>query len=394
MDTGRPQKTAIGSVSVLLCIPVVLVGQILCVGQAQPLKLVITIEQTAITVPFPARVTLHLHNSGQETLWLYHNVAAAGALADRSTYESSSASHHVEGPTLAVKLESADNHAVASGTVMKSVGLPHPKLARLAPNEDYEEKTVIGLAPAMLEGGGQHPIWGRYKLAVTYAAQYTNAADLERILGVRLWQGEIESNAIDVELQPPVAAAVGSILGRVSSADNAPLYGDFVSLSDEKERLAEQTTTNMDGGYSFTHLPLGLYWVTVRRKDFDEDTTVFRHIVLTAEDPTGTINFLLTSPETYFPKQMVHKPVLVRVVDGTGLPLASVNLEITWSSGTVLDSVKGQTPNDGLAALELIPGRQYATLKHKGCSKDDERVDVAPGAGIDGFKLVMECRKR
>jgi len=141
------------------------------------------------------------------------------------------------------------------------------------------------------------------------------------------------------------------------------------------------------------HLPLGLYWLTARRKDFDEDTAVIRHVELTADEPTGSVNFLIAPPETYFPKQMVHKPVLFRIVNGRGEPLGKASLEATWSSGTVLDSVKGVTSPDGLAALELIPGRQYVTLKHKGCPNDDERVDVATGPGIDGSKLVMECKR-
>lgn len=399
MDMGRPQKTTISSIDLCLLFLLIVLGQVSGFGQAQPLKLIISIEQQVLTAPLPARVTLHLHNSGKETLWLYHSVAAAGAVSNRSASGSPAASlapsHPVEGPTLAVRLESADNHAAASGVVLESAGLPHPKLVRLAPDGDYEEKTVIRLAPAVAEGdSSKPPPWGRYKLAATYAAQYSNAAYLERILGVRLWQGEVQSNAIDVELQSPASAALGSIAGRVTGSDNVPLHGVSASLSDEHERLLDQTSSDSEGGYSFTHLPLGLYWVTVRRKDFDEDTTVFRHVVLTAEEPAGTINFLLTPPETFFPKQMLHKPVLFRVTDGTGQPLDNVALEITWSSGTVLDNVKGVTSRDGIAALELIPGRQYVTLKRKGCPKDEERVDVAPGAGIDGTSLVLECSKR
>jgi hypothetical protein len=121
---------------------------------------------------------------------------------------------------------------------------------------------------------------------------------------------------------------------------------------------------------------------------------VFRHLVLSSAEPTGTIDFLLSTPETYLPKQMLHKPVLFRVTDGSGAPLGNVSLEITWSSGTVLDSVKGRTSDDGTAAQELIPGRNYVTLKRSGCPKDEERMDVAPGPGIDGSKIVLECSKK
>jgi len=376
-----------------------LLAPIALLAQGQPLKLLISVEQPVLVSPSPARLTLHLHNAGQETVWLYHSIAAAAALADRPAFGTVAIQHPVEGPTLAVKLEAEDNHATSSGSGLENIGLSHPKLARLAPGDDYEEKAVIRLAPAGAESEGEsanqsHPQWGKYLLTATYSAQYSNAAEIERVVGVRLWQGEVRSNSIGIELQPPAAGSSGSILGRASNASNTALNSVLVSLSDDKERLIDQTSTGMDGGYSFLHLPLGLYWLTARRKDFDEDTAVIRHVELTADEPTGTVNFLMVPPETYFPKQMLHKPVLLRVVNSRGEPLESTNLEITWSSGTVLDNVKGVTSADGLAFFELLPGRQYITLKHKGCPKDDEHVDVASGPGIDGSALVMECGKR
>ena len=103
---------------------------------------------------------------------------------------------------------------------------------------------------------------------------------------------------------------------------------------------------------------------------------------------------MLAPPETYLPRQMLHKPVLFRVTGSAGAGLGNVSLEITWSSGTVTDSVKGRTSDDGTAAVELIPGRNYVTLKRSGCPKDDERMDVAPGPGIDGFRVVYDCTKK
>jgi hypothetical protein len=44
--------------------------------------------------------------------------------------------------------------------------------------------------------------------------------------------------------------------------------------------------------------------------------------------------------------------------------------------------------------FELLPGRNYLSLRRKGCPKQDERIDVAPGEGIDGFKLVLTFAKR
>lgn len=366
------------------------------------MKLVITIEQPAITAPFPARVTLHLHNSGNTTLWLYRPASPQKPIAGQTAVDASqtalaTSSHPVEGSTLSIQLKPTDNRVTSpgNGEVLDNVGLPHPKMIRLAAGDDYEEKSVIHLAPALAESNGEkQPIWGRYKFAVTYAAKYSNGEELERILGVTLWQGAVQSNSLEIELLPPSAAAQGSITGTDTGSDNGPRSDVLVSLSDQEERLVEQTTTDFDGKYSFTHLPPGLYWATVRRRDFTEDTIVFRHVVLSSAEPAGTIDFLLTPPETYLPRQMLHKPVLFRVTDGAGAPLGNVSLEITWSSGTVLDNVKGRTSDDGTAALELIPGRNYVTLKRGGCPEDEERMDVAPGPGIDGSKIVLECSKK
>jgi hypothetical protein len=370
--------------------------------EANGLKLVITVEQPAITAPFPTRVTLHLHNSGNTTVWLYRQASpqkpiAGQAASDASQSALPKSSHPVEGSTLSIQLEPADNRVTfpGNGEVLDSVGLPHPRMIRVAAGDDYEEKSVIRLAPALAESNGEkQPIWGRYKFAVTYAAKYSNGEELERILGVTLWQGAVQSNSLEIELLPPAPSAQGSIAGAVTGSENVPRSDVLVSLSDQEERLLDQTTTDFDGTFSFTHLPLGLYWATVRRKDFTEDTIVFRHLVLSSAEPTGTIDFLLSTPETYLPKQMLHKPVLFRVTDGSGAPLGNVSLEITWSSGTVLDSVKGRTSDDGTAAQELIPGRNYVTLKRSGCPKNEERMDVAPGPGIDGSKIVLECSKK
>jgi hypothetical protein len=91
---------------------------------------------------------------------------------------------------------------------------------------------------------------------------------------------------------------------------------------------------------------------------------------------------------------MLHKPVLFRVSDSAGQPLDRVGLEATWSNGSVVDSVKGETGSDGAVALELIPGRNFVTLKRRGCPKQDERADVAAGAGIDGFEYTLDCAKK
>jgi len=34
------------------------------------------------------------------------------------------------------------------------------------------------------------------------------------------------------------------------------------------------------------------------------------------------------------------------------------------------------------------------TLRQRGCARQDERADVTPGNGIDGFKLVYDCARK
>jgi hypothetical protein len=132
----------------------------------------------------------------------------------------------------------------------------------------------------------------------------------------------------------------------------------------------------------------------VRRPDFDEDTVVFRHLDVTAAEPAATIEFILLPPEIYEADRVLHKPVLFLVTDSAGRPLEKVSLEFTWSNGTILDNVRAETPGDGTVAVELLPGRNFVTLKRRGCPKEEHRADVATGGGVDGFKLVFECAKK
>jgi hypothetical protein len=85
---------------------------------------------------------------------------------------------------------------------------------------------------------------------------------------------------------------------------------------------------------------------------------------------------------------------LFKAVDSNGQPASKVMLDATWSNGTVLDDVKATTDDDGTAIMELIPGRNFVTLRRRGCRDRDERADVALGAGADGFKLGFECTKK
>jgi hypothetical protein len=373
-------------------------------AQAGDLKLLISVDSPTVTAPFAVRLTLHLHNSGRETLWLYTPVRDLAAFSPGynpfATSEPGPAATS-GGSSLEIHLQAANAAPPAAaesrgeGQVFASVGMPHPKLVALAPGGDYDEKAVVGLAPAKTgEGNSQHPLWGRYKLSVIYRAHYSNASSLERILGVGLWTAEAVSNAVEVNLQAPPAGAACSVAGKVLGAEMRPALGVLVSLSDQQERVLGQARPGEDGTFSFAHLPVGFYWVTARRLDADEDTTTFHHVELTAAEPAGSVELVLLLSEIHRAERLLHKPVLFRVFDPDDEPVGDVSLNDTWSSGTVLDKVKGRTSDDGTVTLELIPGRNFLTLRKRGCNKQDERVDVAPGGGLDGFKLVLNCAKR
>ncbi len=281
----------------------------------------------------------------------------------------------------------------AAARVLASVGMPRPRLVRLAPGEDYEEKAVIRCSPALARVGDKdEPVWGHYRLTARYGAQYSNGDEASRNLDVVVWQGEVSSNTIEFELKPTPISDSGSAAGTVKSAQNQPVIGELVSLSDRQERLVDQTLTDIEGRFSFDRLPLGLYWVTVRRPDATVETTTFRHTELTSASTAGSIDILLLPTETYEPKQMLHKPVLFRVVNADGRPAGRVALESTWSSGTVLENVKGETAEDGTVTLNLIPGRNYLALRQRGCPKQEQRADVSRGEGFDDFKLILECK--
>ncbi len=352
-------------------------GEVRAAPDTEILKLLISVEQQTLTAPYPIRATVHLHNSGQAAIWLYRPVREPTGI----------------GSALEVRLAPADEAAAGTpgrGVVFERAGFPRPRLVRINPGDDYEEKITLKIVPtrAASKGAGE-AVWGRYQLTVVYSARYSNAATLERILGVNLWEGEAASNTVEIEVQPP--AGKGRITGRVMTKESQPIIGGVVTLSDEQERLVDQTRTDLDGQYAFEELPWGVYWVVVRRKNYPEDTVQFRHIEVTPEEPEGTVDFLILPREVYEARELLHKPVLFRVVDREERPLDNVRLEIVWSSGRVLESIKEEVADDGTAALQLLPGRNYVTLKRSGCRKQDQRIDVAEGDGIDGFILHYDC---
>jgi hypothetical protein len=375
----------------------------------EPLKFLVSVEQQSITSPFPVRLTLHLYNSGHVPVWLYRHVQDPDTLRQMdslaiSSEEEQKTNRTTGGSTLNLRLEPAQGPDSQPGNsrqpatpavsrILASVGMPHPRLVKVGPEEDYEEKAIASVSPAQMKvNGKEEPVWGAYRLKATYVAKYSNGDEVLPDLGVSIWQGEVASNTVELDLKPPLAPSQGSVAGTVKGSQNQPAGGVLVSLSDHQERLVDQTLTDLEGRFTFGYLPLGLYWVTARRPDVTVDTATFRHAELTSAAPAGTMEILLLPPETYEPKQVLHKPVLLRVVNNAGGAIGGVTLESTWSSGTVLDNVKGETSDDGTATLNLIPGRNYLTLRQRGCPKQEQRVEVRPGNGMDDFKLILECR--
>jgi hypothetical protein len=421
MDTGRsftPRIAVIGRAGLFLATLTLDFAIPRARSKATPgsagaprLTISITLENPTITEPFPARLTLHLHNAGATPLWLYRHARDPMEIAEAQSRLAAETEDKVStattgGSSLVIHFEPAVSAGAstgpapspaepAHGRVLASVGMPHPLLVRLSPGGDDEERAVIDLSPELVtHAGGEEPVWGHYRLAVSYTAQYSNGDALARDLGVDIWQGEATSNILDVDLQPAPAPAAASLSGRVTRESGQPLYGALVSLSDHGDHLVTQMVTDQTGQFSFDRLPWGLYWVTARRRGASHETAVYDHAELRPDTPTANINLVMLEPETYEPKQLLHKPVLLRVTSAAGQSLAGVGLEVLWSTGTVADNVKGQTGDDGAVALNLLPGRNYVTLKGRKCPSEERWVDVAEGDGIDGFKLALDCQPR
>ena len=369
------------------------------------LSVVLAVDHPAIVQPFPSRIRLSLRNTSSGTIWLYRHVrdqqelaeaqsrlASAGEQAKNWTTGGSSLVVHLVSVATPASTESPRWAQPPHGRVLKSVGLSHPRLVRLDPGATESEGAVIELDPGLVtRQGHDEPVWGRYRFSVGYSASYSNGAALSRDLGVNIWEGEITSNEVEVDLEPATASAGGSISGRMTNGNGESLGGILVSLSDGADHLVAQSTTDDDGAYSFRRLPLGLYWVTGRRLSASVATAIFDHFNLSAEAPAGTINLVMLDPEIYQAKEKLHKPFLLRVTDNRGQALAGVALDALWSSGDIAENVKAETAADGSVALDLIPGRNYVTLKRRKCKSQDSRVDVAEGDGIDGLSLQMDC---
>lgn len=363
-------------------------------ASAQLLQLTISPDSSRISEPFPIRLVLHFHNSGTRPLWIYKPVRDAAGISEvpaGANPGGSSLAVHLEPQSSAVR---AASRAPAVGTLLRPAGMPHPALVQIAPGADYAETVPISIAPAKAGGSGSaQPIWGTYKISVAYSASFANGTTIDSNLGVDVWQGSVSSNEAGIQFEPAPATAAGTISGTVVSRQMQPDWGILVSLSDSDQHVIEQSVTGYDGAFSFSHLPEGRYWVTVRRPGTDRDTGFFEHADISSSQPETQLKLIMLNPEEYDAKQLLHKPVLVRLTDPAGSPVAGAALDILWSSGTVMEQQRVQTGENGLAQVSLIAGSNYVTIRKRHCPKQDEMVDVASGRGIDGFSLTLNCRK-
>lgn len=366
-------------------------------ANAPDLKLLISPNQPFVAQPEALRILLHIHNSTSQTLWLYRR-ARAKRPPEEVVQEENQPATTTGGSTVEVRLQPADAQAAqaasspAEGTVLEYVEMPKPRLVKLAAGGDYEETSIVQLRPA--QTSGEKPIWGAYQLAVVYGASFSNGDAFYRSLGATLWQGEVTSNTIAVELRPPLPNSVGALTGTAMASDLKPRAGIRVSLSDEQGQLIDQQVTAGDGRFSFAHLPLTLYWVIGRREGAAQDTVTFRHEELSSAAPSADAQLVLYPQETEDAKKFVHKPVLIRVFGSKDQPVGGVELEGVFSNGDLVDNVRATTGDDGTATMGLLPGRSSFSMNLHGCAQQVERADVAPGVGADNFKFVFDCMKK
>jgi len=361
------------------------------------IQLLISVKQPYVAEPEAVRILLHIHNPTAQTLWLYRR-ARAKRPPEKLVEEENQPTKTVGGSAVEVRLQPADSQAMKAvispgvATVLEYVNMPKPRLVKLTAGGDYEETSIVHLQPALAEG--QKAIWGAYRLAVVYGASYSNGDQFQRNLGTLLWQGEVTSNTITIDLRPPLPDSVGVVSGSAVGPDLKPRAGVRVSLSDEQGQLINQQVTEADGKFSFTQLPIALYWVIGRREDATEDTVTFHHEELSSATPSVDTQLAFFASEIYEAKKLVHKPVLLRVFDAGGQPEAGIEIDAVFSNGEIVDDVKAVAGDDGTAAMELLPGRSFFSLKRRGCAQQAERADVATGGGVDNLKFVFDCVKK
>ena len=381
-----------------LCVLAALMSQAAAIAAASPqsLLVLISVDQTTVAFPPAVPVKLHFHNAGVKTLWLYRPLTSGISGSPEFDSTGQGAPQKDEGPKLSASLipisspDPAKIQSAADAIVLVSAGLPHPHLTRLAPGEDADETAFLEFKPAVGETpGGAEPIWGQYKFSVAYTAKFSNSGELARAVGAEPWEGEAKSNEITLDFEPP--SGQGSVSGAVQDAGFGPIQQAIISLSDEKLRLIAQERSDEQGHFTFTDLPWGLYWVTARRRNATVETAAVRHLVLSARNPSGSVEIALFPFDIYDAKQILHKPVFLRVTDGQNRPLSAVTLKLLSAQEPVIENVQTVTGEDGLAAVELIPGSVYVTFERRGCKKADQRIEISPGAGVDGASLEYDC---
>jgi hypothetical protein len=366
-------------------------------GRSQDLKLLISVEQQNIVAPNPVRATLHFHNSGQQTLWLYRPVVSE-LPGDRLGLLSpvppdARPGQAYGGSRIEVQLTPQTSaggakETAGSGFALSPDALPNPRLVRLAPGEDYQEKTSIHVEPGQ-PGGKNRPAWGAYRFSVIYSAGYSNVEALARDVNANLWHGQVASNAVELNLHPP--AGQGSIAGTVLDSIGRTYGQALVTLEDENESALDQDLTSDDGRFAFADLPMGRYWLAVRQPGANHDTSVFREVDVAKAGLPATAEIMMVPLDVNKPGRVLHKPVLFHIVDGKGHPLAKAGITILFSAETIVENRKALTGEDGFAAVDLIPGSVYVTLQTRGCKKEDRQADITPGPGVDGFKFTYDC---
>jgi Carboxypeptidase regulatory-like domain len=364
---------------------------------SEKLKLLISVNTQTVVAPLPIRVTLHVHNFSNQSVWLYRPVRDAGEAGNELNAPQG-------GSTLVTRLSPVNlpaNAVVdegALGSVMRPTGMPHPRLVEVNAGGDFEETLAIRVKPAFLRGpsgsSGNLPYWGSYRLSVIYGAGYSNGADLRRDLGIAPWQGVVSSNAIEINLAAPAASNNGTVDGTVVDTHSAFVGDALVSLSGEKGHLLSQLVTNSSGRFSFSHLPFGTYWVSVWQLGSTQAGGMYEHATLSAARPEASLKLLYESDDTDDAKKMLHKPVIFRVTDSSGQPVDDVLLDDTWSNGPVMQDLKARTNANGMAVMDVIPGSNYLSIKAKGCKEQDVRSEVSDDVGVGGFNLTYDCGRK
>jgi len=362
---------------------------------APELTVSLAVEHEAIAQPFPMRVMLRFHNAASHPLWLYRHVRDPMDRARTAETNQNTPGATNGGSRLVVHLERTQAPEWSQpprGAVLASVDMPRPHMVALAAGAETTEGAVIALEPGSVASGGKaQPVWGKYELSVSYQASYSNGSALSRDLGLDIWQGEALSNTVEVDLEPAPPSSSGTVEGKVTNRDGQPLTYVLVSLSDHESHVLSQIITDIDGAFSFPHLPAGTYWITARRVAATYETAAFEHTDV-GTGATANVHLVILEPELYQGKQFWHKPVLLRVTNNAGDPIEGVGIEALKTNGEVAETVKGETDRTGTAALDLLPGTNYVTLKRRKCPTADSRVEISEGDGIDGQILQMDCK--